>query len=320
MPHSNLRAFLCACSIVACTSSDTQSRDAAASRTADASDDAAVSDVGTRRGVCSGCATADLDRTDRRVRFHHVHLNVTDPAASRAFYTQFFDAEPVRLNGKADALWLAPMLFLLRQVAVAPNDALEMGLDHVGRGADDPVQWFDQVSKLGVMGDPRRDSQATPVQLGSLTFIYVRGPNAERMEVYNIGTVVVPGHEADAKQFQHVHFITPELDATPAWYSALLGEPVNTNALGRDITVDRTSLFFINSPQPTANVATDDRPLGHIAFSVSDLGMLRDRAQALGLEVVAETKLAPEGFRSFFVRAPDQVLIELVEAGPIEDP
>jgi catechol 2,3-dioxygenase-like lactoylglutathione lyase family enzyme len=319
MLHPNLCVLLCICMIVGCTSNNTQRPDAAAPPY-DASDGTPVTDAGVRRGICSGCSTEDLDRADRRVRFHHVHLNVTNPVASDTFYTQFFGAERVRLNDKADALWLAPMLFLLHKVAVAPNETLEMGLDHVGRGADDPVQWFDEVSKQGVMGDPRRGSQATPVQLGVLTFIYVRGPDAERMEVYNVGTVVVPEHEADAKEFQHVHFITPDIDATAAWYSALVDQPVNTNTLGRDITVDRTSLFFNSSAMPTASAATDDRPLGHIAFCVADLDMLRDHAKTLGVEIVAEPALAPEGFRSFFVRAPDQVLIELVEAGPIANP
>jgi glyoxylase I family protein len=153
-----------------------------------------------------------------------------------------------------------------------------------------------------------------------LSFIYLRGPDGERTEVYNVGTVVVAGHEAEAKEFQHVHFITPDVDATSAWYSALFDQPVNSNALGRDITVDRTSLFFNDSLMPNSSAASDDRPLGHIAFSVSDLDMLRDHSDKLAIEIVAEPKLAPEGFRSFFVRAPDQVLIELVEAGPIENP
>jgi catechol 2,3-dioxygenase-like lactoylglutathione lyase family enzyme len=96
-------------------------------------------------------------------------------------------------------------------------------------------------------------------------------------------------------------------------------QPVNTNALGRDITVDRTSLFFNDSPMPNSSVATDDRPLGHIAFSVYNLDALRDNASTLGVEIVAEPALAPEDFRSFFIRAPDQVLIELVEAGPMEN-
>lgn len=60
---------------------------------------------------------------------------------------------------------------------------------------------------------------------------------------------------------------------------------------------------------------TDDHVLGHIALSVSSLEPWRERARTQGIEVVAgPAKNA--GFNSFFVRGPDGLLIELVEAAP----
>ena len=74
-----------------------------------------------------------------------------------------------------------------------------------------------------------------------------------------------------------------------AWYSVLLALPANPpNGIGRDIPLDRVSLFFPSFPPVTTFVATDDKPLGHIAFSVADLTALRARADMPGLEVVAE--------------------------------
>jgi catechol 2,3-dioxygenase-like lactoylglutathione lyase family enzyme len=252
------------------------------------------------------------------VRFHHVHLNVTDPDASRAFYVKFFGAQEVRLNDKTDALWMAPMLFLLHKVAVAPDDTLAMGIDHVGRGASDVMGWFQNASELGIMGDPRQGFQPTPMQVAGFTYIYVRGPDAERIEVYSAGTVVVPG-DVEPESFQHVHFLTADLDGTVTWYAALLALPGNPpNGLGRDIALDRVSLFFPSYPPVTTFVASDDKPMGHIAFSVSDLAALRARADKLGIEVVAEPAWTDEGFRSFFLRGPDAVLLEFVEAGPFE--
>jgi catechol 2,3-dioxygenase-like lactoylglutathione lyase family enzyme len=273
------------------------------------------------RDVCSGCPSEKLDRTDNQVRFHHLHLNVTDPEATAAFYTKVFAAQSVRLNDKVDALWLSPMLFLLHKVAAAPNDTLEMGLDHVGRGSDDVTQWFDQASKQGVMGDPRQGFQSTPAQIGSTTFVYVRGPNAERMEVYSSGTVTVPGHSDAVTTFQHAHFLTVDVDATVAWYAMLLGQPANpSNGLGRDVPVDRVALFFASYPAVSTFVPTDDRPLGHVAFSVTDLMAMRSRVTEQGIEVVHEPAVAEEGFLSFYVRGPEKVLIEFVEAGPLESP
>jgi hypothetical protein len=60
----------------------------AASPRHDASDGTPVTDARVRRGICAGCSTEDLDRADQRVRFHQVHLNVTNPVASDTFYTR----------------------------------------------------------------------------------------------------------------------------------------------------------------------------------------------------------------------------------------
>jgi catechol 2,3-dioxygenase-like lactoylglutathione lyase family enzyme len=81
--------------------------------------------------------------------------------------------------------------------------------------------------------------------------------------------------------------------------------------------VDRASLFLASFPVIETFVPTDDRPVGHLALAVTDLAPMRARADTLGLDMVAEPALAPEGFRSFFVRAPDRVLLEIVGAGPL---
>jgi catechol 2,3-dioxygenase-like lactoylglutathione lyase family enzyme len=125
--------------------------------------------------------------------------------------------------------------------------------------------------------------------------VYLRGPDAERTEVYSSGTVLIPDHLDAAESFQHVHLLTADVDATVAWYAELLELPANpNNGLGRDIVVDRVALFFASYPLPNPFVATDDRPLGHIALSVSDLDRRRERAGMLGVEIVAEPSLRDE--------------------------
>jgi catechol 2,3-dioxygenase-like lactoylglutathione lyase family enzyme len=53
--------------------------------------------------------------------------------------------------------------------------------------------------------------------------------------------------------------------------------------------------------------------LAHVALSVSGLDMWRTRATDQQIEIVAQPA-ETHGFKSFFVRGPDGVLIELVEA------
>jgi catechol 2,3-dioxygenase-like lactoylglutathione lyase family enzyme len=82
----------------------------------------------------------------------------------------------------------------------------------------------------------------------------------------------------------------------------------------------RVQIFFASAPTIREFVPTDDRPLGHIAFSVGKLDAMFARTEQLGIGVVTPPERTTHGFRSFFVRGPDRVLLEFVEAGPITAP
>ena len=65
---------------------------------------------------------------------------------------------------------------------------------------------------------------------------------------------------------------------------------------------------------------TDDSNLDHIAFSFRDIKAAYRRVRRQGVEIVKPLAVDPEyGFRHFFVRAPNGVLVELVEARPWPD-
>jgi catechol 2,3-dioxygenase-like lactoylglutathione lyase family enzyme len=62
---------------------------------------------------------------------------------------------------------------------------------------------------------------------------------------------------------------------------------------------------------------TDNTHLDHIAFSFRDLNAAHRRIRKLGVGTVKPMSLDKEyGFRHFFVRAPNGILVELVEARP----
>ncbi len=65
---------------------------------------------------------------------------------------------------------------------------------------------------------------------------------------------------------------------------------------------------------------TDGSNLDHIAFSFRDIKAAYRRVRRQGVEIVKPLAVDPEyGFRHFFVRAPNGVLVELVEARPWPD-
>ena len=67
-------------------------------------------------------------------------------------------------------------------------------------------------------------------------------------------------------------------------------------------------------------VASDGRVIDHLAFSYRDIQPVFDKMKANGVEIVKPISEDKElKIKSFFVRGPDKVLIEIVEAKPLPD-
>ena len=65
---------------------------------------------------------------------------------------------------------------------------------------------------------------------------------------------------------------------------------------------------------------SDGRVIDHIAFSFRDIQPVFDKMKANGVEIVKPITEDPElKMKSFFVRGPDQVLVEVIEAKPIPE-
>ena len=327
-----LASLICLAPGVACTSTTDGSKPDKPKLASNPTDAApALAEAGSDAvAVCSGCPSDVRPASDMVLRVHHVHLNVKDAPTTIAFYEKFFAARKVRLNGKADALWADPLLLLLQEGDFDFSDTLQYGFEHIGMGVKDPTAWFEMAAMEGIMADPRNGAPESPVSFpitpGSVPFfdpgvdtfsyIYVRGPNSERVETWS-----------GLARFRHTHFMTPDIDTTVAWYQQLLGvkpmlamaDPgsvLSTNGF----SLDDVQLNFLSPATPEDYVKADDQPVGHIAFSVPDLDAMFEHAKSIGATIVSEPADTPLGFRSFFVRAPQEVLLEFVAAGKVVVP
>lgn len=287
-------------------------------------------------GLCSGCASEMLDKMDMTIHLHHVHLNTADAERSKAFYEAQLAAKRVMLNGVTEALRTDPVLLLLDQRDQAPVAKLPTALQHIGWGSDDPGAWYTAAQSGGVEPDTRGGTLFTTSEMptigesgsGASTFgllgvtppacyptpdkfsyMYVLGPDDERIEVWS---------GAD-KRLNHLHFTSADTEAAVGWYEKFLGlASVGRSLLFSAFFLDDI-LFFVE-PIGTASdyEPTDDHVLAHVAFSVTDLDAWLMRAQEQGIEIVAQPAEA-HGFKSFFVRGPDGMLIELVQAQPSQE-
>lgn len=287
-------------------------------------------------GFCSGCSTEQPNKMDMTVHLHHVHLNVTSRETTEQFYEQHLNAKRIKLNDTTEALHTTPVMLLMDETATAPDGNLPTALQHVGWGSLDVGAWYDTAHRAGVQPDTRAgftlfNTNDTPTigekmaggnpltifgmappacvpKADDFSYMYVLGPSMERIEVWSGADLRV----------NHVHFTTPDITATSTWYTNFLGLPQNSNLNIYLVYVDDILFFFEPIGVASDYKPTDNHAIGHIAFSVTDLSAWLERARDQKVEVVAQPA-ASNGFMSFFVRGPDGMLIELVQAEPLKE-
>jgi catechol 2,3-dioxygenase-like lactoylglutathione lyase family enzyme len=258
--------------------------------------------------------------------FHHVHVNATDAAKTQQFYQAAFGAQPVKFKDRTPGLFVSRGFILINTVTQPPKALDTTALRHIGWAGIDGPNEFEGFRKKGLPFH-------TPLTaLGQNWFFYIFGPDREVAEVYT-------GDQNHL--FNHVHFSVNDLNATTAWYQRMLGatfpasaaapRPTDPNARwGTQARVDGVSLVYIYKDHYYADSevrlpvgrtlqTTAGSPFDHIAFSYERIEPEFERMSAAGAQILQPIADRPEGVRSFFVQAPDGVVIEIVEAAPIPD-
>ncbi len=264
--------------------------------------------------------------------FHHVHLNVTDPAETIQFYRRFFGANSVSYRGVSDALFTEKSFILLNTVGAPAPSHLTTSLWHIGwAGVDGPSE-FEWRANAGI------EVQTPLTPLGSNHYMYFWGPDREVIEVFT---------GSKNHRFEHVHLLSSDVERTIRWFVDHVGltprgptlrwegsgSTLAGGFLWNLIRVDNVNLIVFEAPGPgdprpawlpdevgDEFVPTDGTAIDHIAFSYADLTPVYERMRGAGVEIVAPIATDPEkGLTSFFVRAPDQLLVEIVQEKPVPE-
>lgn len=291
-------------------------------------------------GLFSALGAGSSLRAEETAEFHHIHINAVDPAASITYYKRYFSAVPVKYADVSDAILTDRSFILFNRVDSPAPSELQSSIWHIGWGGVDGPSDYAWRLKEGVEFE-------TPVMpLANLHYMYAYGPDRELVEVWT---------GFHHHRFGHVHLMAEDINATKNWYRTHLGLQGPTQdtprppALPADVTfdpgagdpavfrymwttqvmTDAVTLNIFGKPgpektfwwahEPIADFAkTDGRVVDHIAFSYRDLDAAFERMKAAGVEIV-DPIADREGFglRSFFVRGPDGVLVEIVQARPL---
>jgi len=269
-----------------------------------------------------GCFTAHGQQITQpeHGRFHHVHLNVTDTAKTSAFYERVFGVTPTKYRGVGPALMADRAFIFLSQPAAPIASQLQTGLIHIGWGGVDAKGEFEWWKSQGL-------EFYTPLtQVGDWSFFYLYGPDREVIEIYTM---------EKHHRFNHVHMLATDPNATAEWFAKVINSesPVTSEPLGvgptKISTVDLGDVGLhvlpdIGPLRPRERTGamqnTDGSGIDHIAISFRDLNAAFARIKAAGIRIERPISMdAAFRVKSFFVRAPNGVLVELVEAKPLPE-
>lgn len=125
-------------------------------------------------------------------------------------------------------------------------------------------------------------------------------------------------------KYLHTMVRVTDLEASLAFYRDALGLEVKSI---REVPAGRYTLAFLHAPgDPEAQVElthnwdpeayTGGRNFGHLAYAVDDIYATCRRLQEHGVTILRP----PRDGRMAFVRSPDQISIELLQAGPALPP
>ena len=271
-----------------------------------------------------------------KARFHHLHLNTTDPAAAVKFYVTKFEAER-RSYGGSDAVWANHSWLLFEQVSAPPKADITSGIWHMGwgGGAEMKETFRRQVESGTRFQAPLVDlSDQCDGKGGNekFFFAYVEGPDRALIELNTTA--------AGDFKFGHVHLLSSDPVGTGEWYMkhfglARRGEgPVSREARFRcgrqtgpafSMMMDDVNVIVypIEWSQTAFPALWKDRRslessaghvIDHLGFEVDDVDATLLRLKADGV-VILEGARTRGGMRSAMIEGPDQVRIELVQSG-----
>jgi catechol 2,3-dioxygenase-like lactoylglutathione lyase family enzyme len=244
-----------------------------------------------------------------------------------------FGAVPVKFRSVNDALFTERSLILFNKVTEQPPSELVSGIWHIGWGGVDVKNVYEWWKNHGI----EIHTPLSPLPGPDNFYFYLHGPDKELIEINTMG------HH----RFAHVHLFADDVNETTTWYAKHLGlspqRPLPVPKPDGDMSSLRSiwlnsfrcdNVQFIVFGKPDRNPPppwwpdpplrqikpTQGRPIDHIAFSYRQIETVFERMQAAGAKIVRPIAVQESlKLKSFFVLAPNDVLVEIVEAKPIPE-
>ncbi|MEX0679719.1 MAG: VOC family protein [Pirellulales bacterium] len=226
--------------------------------------------------------------------FHHVHLNVTDPAAAAKWYADNLGGEAKKIGVfSAVGFGKTVIIFFLAKPGFAESKG--SAVDHIG------FSYKDIHAKMKELADNKVEIVSGVEQEGPIKYAFVKDP---------WGTLIEVVEDPEIQGFHHVHLAVTDPKTALAWYTSAFGGQVTRFAgIIPGIRYGDVWLLVKKVAQPAA--PTKGRAIDHISWSFADLDEAAVELKAKGVKFESD----PFTFgtsRVAFVVDPVGVRIELV--------
>ena len=244
--------------------------------------------------------------------YHHVHITTSSPAKGVEWYAEHMDCEPLADRDDAADCDGVELVFMPQATTGGSQGT---GVNHIGFSYPDLTDKMAELEAVGVRGSGVRlqrfeDGSMVRDVPGLFKIAFIFDPWGTRIQL-------VEDH--DDLGFHHIQLSATDPEETLAWYRDVMGgEPASLRGTLDGLRFDNTWLLFDAHPEGSTPATTRGRAVDHLGFMVADLGVAADEMRAQGV-VFTQEPLVPENGRTSarqaFVAGPDNVRIEVVEAG-----
>jgi len=223
----------------------------------------------------------------------HLHLNVRDPAAHRAFWTAL-GGTPTKL-GDLEVIKFPDVLVLYNKAE--PTGGTEGSVvGHIGFRVKDLQKSLEKWRAAGLKTLPGASSHQA----------FVIAPDEIRIEMTEDSAMEAPIAN------HHIHFYTSSVDETKAWYVKKFGAKPGKRGPFEAADVPGVNLTFSQAKDAVAG--TKGRALDHIGFEIKDLESFCKKLEADGVKFDLPYKKIPAvGISIAFFTDPWGTYIELTE-------
>jgi catechol 2,3-dioxygenase-like lactoylglutathione lyase family enzyme len=228
------------------------------------------------------------------VAMGHLHLNVSDPAATRRFWVDVMGAAPYKL-ATIEGVCM-PGAVILFKPGNPTGPTVGSVINHVGVTVNSLKAFSDKLTAAGFKVEPGTNPKQA----------MVNSPDGVRVEMTEDLEAKVPLAN------HHIHWNTPDAKEIQSWYAANFGAIPGMR--GKFVAADLPGVNLSFTPVAPLPAPTKGRALDHIGFEVKNLAAFCKALEAKGVKFDVPYRAVPQlGISIAFLTDPWGTYIELTE-------